>query len=186
MRPGRSTTRAAARGDGVAKLAVSVVAVDAQAELAAGGEVGLARRLGRRGRERLSAGGVSLEDRQRLADDEAELCVERERAVVVGRLDEPDARRTAIALALAAPPPSAPGRRRRPVPSGSTVDRADSGDHPALVDERAAEHLAGALGDEPGDTRRSRASRRLVKRVNSGELGSTGRLWRLAIDSNAS
>ena len=85
-------------GDRGAKLAASVVTVDAGAQLVArsqilfvgwaDAEAGDAERRGR-----------SLEDRQRLADREAEFRVERKRAVVVGRLNEPDAHRAAVALA---------------------------------------------------------------------------------------
>jgi hypothetical protein len=42
----------------------------------------------------------SLDHGERLTDDEAEFGVERERAVVVGRLNEPDASGATIALVL--------------------------------------------------------------------------------------
>ena len=182
-RLGRSTTRARPGGDRVAKLAAAVVAVDAGAQLVARGEVvrgaGRTRRPGT-----LSAGGVPWKHRQRLADDEAELRVERERAVVVGGLHEPDACGATIALA-----PSTASISARPTPSscaaGSTVTgptrrstpRSSTKALPTTSPSRSATSPAKPSFASIAPTR---------KRVNSGEPGSIGRLCRAAIDSNAS
>jgi hypothetical protein len=99
---------------------------------------------------------------------------------VVRGLDE--AHPGGAALALAAEdrfhqrPPDA-------VVLGRRVDRhrADAGDGRALVDERASEYLAGALGDEPRDA----GAREQLANLELRELGrhrSTGRLCRAAID----
>src|SRR5450759_2926551 len=74
--------------DRIAKLTVSIMPVYTHAECTTRSEVRFARRpnpeAGDAERRRRS-----LEHRQRLADGEAELRVERQRAVVVGRLHKP-------------------------------------------------------------------------------------------------
>jgi hypothetical protein len=133
----------------VAQLEAAVVAVHARAQRVTGGAIGVA------GRSHPAPGGAvprrrSLQDRQRLADDEAELGVQRQRPVVVGGLNEPDARRATVALA---PQDRLHQLCADPLVLRARIDgyRADPGDHGAFVHERAAENLPVAFGHDRRD-----------------------------------
>ena len=129
--------------DRVAQLATALMPVDPLAEGVAGNHVVGPGRPHLHARRR-NGGDRSLHHRQRLANDEAELRVQRQRPVVVGGLDEPDAGGSARARA----------RERRlhhQSPDAVVLDRgthdhrADPRDRSALIDERAADNRAGAL-----------------------------------------
>ena len=132
------------------------------------------RRPGGRGPRRralgmLTRGRRALEHRERLAHGEAELRVQRERAVVVGGLDEPDARRPRSRVRARARPPSARGRRRRPG-RRDRRSRARCRRSARARRRRGCRRPAVALGDQAGDALRRRASADAEAR----ELGRAG------------
>jgi hypothetical protein len=116
-----------------------------------------------------------LEHRQRLAHDEPEARVQRERAVVIGGLHEANAASSTLALA---PQDRLHERVSNTLVLGRRIDRdrSDSRDNRALVDEGAADDLLPAagnehldaltrkhvLGDEAGELRRARLDRQVV------------------------
>src|SRR5262249_53525901 len=131
--------------DGVEEIAPSMVSVDPQAELIAGGEIFRACWPDVIARE-AEGERRALHRGERLARVKAELRIERERAVVPGDLHQADARKApfggAVHHGLHELPP------KRAIHHGRiNRDRANAGDHRALVQEVAADDLAIQLSD---------------------------------------
>src|SRR5689334_7343659 len=137
--------------DRISELATPIVPVAPLPQRAAGGEVAFHRRPHLVARQ-ADPQRLAVELRHRLARLKSELRIEAKRAIMVGRLQEPDPG-DAAARATLDHIEHQPTADRMVLRAGIDGDRADAGDRTALVEKAAAGHLAVALGNnriDPG------------------------------------
>jgi hypothetical protein len=131
--------------DRIGDLGGAVVTVDGEARAIAGVEVVLGCRSNGVARELLGNGGA-LHRHARLANLEAELALEAERARVVGGLEQPHTGETCATLEH---PTHERSTDPRVLDRRVDRDRPDAGDRRPLVQEAAADDPALQLGDAP-------------------------------------